>query len=148
MQLHIVLFIEVLPHLEGFFRVCKHLSPTFKRKRLSEVNRPMSLWTSFTVFEDTILAMAWFFLGFTSIPCYTSIKPKNFLDVMLKTHLLGFRFISYYWSTYNISFMFVRSSFNTTLTSQSYRHVGLNIPWGLNAKHLVDEPLVSGSNIL
>ena len=46
----------------------RHRSVDLAMNLLSDARHPVSFWTSFRVFGETILASAWIFSGFTSIP--------------------------------------------------------------------------------
>ena len=66
------------------------LSASLGRNLDIAVRQPTNRCTSLMFTGLGISMIALHFSGFASIPCCVSMKPKNFLLSMSKTHLLGF----------------------------------------------------------
>jgi len=66
-------------------------SANFDRKQEIPASLPLSCWTSFKHVRLLILSMASHLSGFTSIPLYVIINPRNFPPPTPKKHFSGLR---------------------------------------------------------
>ena len=83
-------------HLNSFHLCSKrkkglHLSTDLDMNRFKAAIIPVSFCTSLGFRGDCKLLMALFWSGFTSIPLWVTIYPKNFLEPTPKEHLDAFK---------------------------------------------------------
>ena len=89
-------FCQSSVYLKAFFNVlknCRHLSVAFNINLLRAATLPFKLCTSLMLLGCSISKMARIMLGFASMHCYETMKPRNLPDKTLNAHLLRLSFM-------------------------------------------------------
>ena len=99
-----------------FLRKGGHLLVVLEMNLFRVTIHPFSLYTSFTILGS----IAFTFSGFASIPCWETMKPRNFPNETPNTHLARLSFIQYFLRVSKISWRLSRWDFASLLfTSMS-----------------------------
>ena len=86
-----------LVHSKAFVSVLKngkHLSITLETNLLRAATLLFKFYTSLMFFGGVISNMAWILSGLASTPHYDTMKPRNVLNDIPNTYLLGLSFMS------------------------------------------------------
>ena len=82
-------------HSKVFFSILKndrHLSVALETNLLKATTLPLRLCTSLAFFGGAISSMARILLRLASMPCFDTMKPRNFPNDTLNAHLPGLNF--------------------------------------------------------
>src|SRR4051812_10575174 len=115
-------------------------------KWLSAVNLPVSCCTPLISVGSCILAIAWTFSGFASIPREETMYPRSFPAGTPNTHFFGLSLILYLLSAAKVS-QRSSSSVLALCFDDDVVDVDLNVSVDLVSQTCLHHPLVRGSGV-
>ena len=123
---------HLLVHVKACLRVLKkgrHLSVTLETKWLRAATLLVSFCTSLTFLGEVMSSMAFTFFGLASIPCYNTIKPRNFPEETPNKHFVGFNLIRYHLKVLKVSSRLSKWLYTSfLLTSMSSMYTSIFLP--------------------